>query len=187
MDTVDGTLDMGEAPPCQDCPTPGDHEVIVRMETSRGFQSYAVNYETFAARIADAWPSVAASIPALFRPLVEGFLFALRHGPLQRTAKEQGVNADDFLKESAYDREHGIKRDKDAGAMALMAYLIFHRARKVMFTEDGRVEPLDMRQRDLADAYEGIIKRTPQYDALPAAPAADASQIAAAETSQAPA
>ena len=169
MDTVADTVDTQNG--CQDCPPEAtEREVVMRFETSNGFVSYAVDYEVFAQRVEDVWPVFREMVPPLFRPLLDGFLFSLRHGPIQRTAKENGLDANEYVKKPG--------RDKDAGAMRLLAYILFKRTRQEMLTPEGLL-PLDVRQKDLADAYNGIIRRVPAYDALPSTDDDASPQLAA--------
>lgn len=150
--------------PCTDCPMT-EHEILVRWQAGGAWRSYAVDYEVMGQRIGDAYADVAGIIPRIFRPILEGALFALRHGPLQKFARDMKLDTDPYLK---------VEGDKDALTIRLLYVLIMRAARGKQFPVDSdNPIPLDVGQGDLVDAYRGVVRRVEQYDGIPHVEQAD--------------
>lgn len=149
---------------------PGDQptheEIVLRFEGSGGYTAYAVNFRTMAYEIMLAWPDITEMIPKGWRSLVEAFVFGMRHGPVQKAAKEKGLNPDDYFKAKIEDEDgvHGV--DKDAAAIQLMLVTMFIGIRQSSLRKDGVLEPVDFSREDMKVAYEGIIRRLESYDAV---------------------
>lgn len=143
-----------------------NEEVLLRLESSNGFISYAINFRQLGFELLQTWPEIAKVLPGPIKPLVEAFIFGLRHGPLQNLAKKHGVSADDYLKAKVQDSNGGSRGvDKDAAAIQLAVVLSCLATKRSQTRPDGTQEPIDITRDDLKVAYEGILRRVPSYDA----------------------
>lgn len=133
-------------------------DVLIRLENAQGgFVAYAINGQAFSERARESFEVIREGLPKVLRPIVDGALFALRHGPLQKMGREAGIDVAPFLKAG----------DKDAAAVAVAALLTIRNARKLQ-SESGAIEPIDVTHGDLVTAYQGVFRRVPEFDQLAA-------------------
>ena len=128
-------------------------EMIVRLETKDGFKSYAVNTDIMQVRGAVVYKQILDVLPDMIRMPLNAAMFALRHGPIQKLLREK--NLPEMCKDC----------DKDAEAIKAL-FRIYFSAVETAQHEAGTTT-LDMMQSDLFSNNEGLIRRAPEYDALP--------------------
>lgn len=131
-------------------------EVIVRIETAEGMKGYIIDGDAFGASVGAFYKDNINNLHPMLQPIVKGFIFALRHGPLQKLMREEGMPP--LCKECP---------DKDAQAIGALAGMFAHSAHKAQaqLTKPGEpIVPIDMMQRDLVDASANMIRRAPQFD-----------------------
>lgn len=134
----------------------GSDEIVMRFETNNGFVAYSINGEELARRGYISWSTMSGYIPKLIRPIVDTFLFSLRHGVVNRLLKEQGLPPMD--KQAT---------DRDAEAIRCICLLMCHHVHNLSLDKQtGKVKPVDFTVTDLAGVYDGMVKRAPEYDSL---------------------
>lgn len=137
-----------------------DNEVVVRLESHGVMRSYAINYDVMGGKWREVYPLMIEMLPRILRPIIEGAMFAIRHGPIQKLAKKQGIDPDLYLKRP------GVNHD--AAAAELLAVLSFRQVRAEQVAADGSFQnPVDIMQQDIVDAYEGVFRRVESYDRIP--------------------
>lgn len=128
-------------------------EVIVRLETKDGFKSYAIDTDIMQVRGAAVYKQILDVLPDMIKMPLNAAMFALRHGPIQKLLRERN------LKEMCKDC------DKDAEAVKALFRIYFDAVGKAQ--QEAGTTTLDMMQSDLFSNNEGLVRRAPEYDALP--------------------
>jgi hypothetical protein len=129
-------------------------EIIMRVETSEGFKSYAVDEDMLQVRAVDTYKTVMEVLPDIIRVPESGLMFALRHGPIQKLLRNAGLEP--MCKDCP---------DKDSTAVGALVRLFIASAHRA--EADAGTTTLDMMQSDLRTDMAGFIRRVPEYDDLP--------------------
>lgn len=141
-------------------------EVIIRLESEEGMVAYAIDTDIASAKAGDGYVSIRESLPRIIRPAIDGFLFALRHGILQRLLKDAGLPGP--CKDC----------DKDRATVESATRLFMHKFVQFGHDQEGHVVPIDLSRKDLSEAYQGFIRRAPEYDGVLAGPDTEADSTA---------
>lgn len=139
-------------------------EIVVRLENNDGVMTaFALDTVVCADRVGSVFPDFMAMLPKVLTPAVDAFMFAIRHGILQKLAKDRGLQIG--------------RVNSNAEAAKLLMQVIYHTALKdSRDPETGEPLMVDMTQGEFSNMYKGIFRRLPQYDAL-AGPGASAKAI----------
>lgn len=133
-------------------------ELVVRFEQDvpHTYVSYAVNMRQVAASVQTIWPDIKRGMPAALRPAIETLMFALRQGGLvKRMLKERGLPEMDKA-----------APDRDSEAMRCLALCIANDIYNRTFDAQGNQHSWDISRKEFTGAYEGLIRRAPEYDGI---------------------
>lgn len=160
-------------------------EIVVRLENNTGgFNAFALDTVTFARRLGETYPSFAEMVPSILKPAVDAFMFAIRHGILQRLCRDRGIPMPDKNAKKYDEFGNEVKRDLNAEAAELLAQVFYHDVLKKSRDADGQPIAVDVTSHELKGAYAGIFRRLPAYDQL-GGPGAEPTAIDAPDTEQA--
>lgn len=144
----------------------GPHDLVVRLENNRGgFTAYALDTEACSLKMGEVFPTFYEMVPGILKPALDAFMFAIRHGILQKLCRERGIPIPDKheKKYDAYGNE--VKRDLNGEAAELLARVFYSDVLKKSYNEQGERIAVDVTTKELSGAYTGIFRRVPAYDA----------------------
>lgn len=154
----------------------GKEEIVVRLENGQGgFNAYALNMDRLADSLGESYPAYMEIMPGILRPAIDGLIFALRHGILQRLLKDRHMPPMDKN-----------APDKNAEAVTLLMRVLYGSVLEKSRTAEGEPIPVDVTADDIKVAYGGLFRRVPHYDALEGAKLDLAAIEPAAEAEPAP-
>lgn len=129
-------------------------EIIARFEVNGVMRAVAMDEREFSASSVENYHSLVKLVPPLIRPAIDAFLFAMRHGPIQKLLRDRKLAP--MCKDCP---------DKDGQAIDAFVRLYFASiVEAATDKETGQLLPVDIRSKDLALAYNGLFRRVPELD-----------------------
>jgi hypothetical protein len=131
-------------------------KLVVRFETDAGMIAYECDCDKAVQECKDLSPKLFAWLPKWATTPLDAFLFALRHGPVQRALKD--YNLPEMSKSSS---------DKNGETIGSLSAIILARLLKMGTDEvTGQKYSFDIRREDFNIAVNKLIRRAPEFDTL---------------------